>query len=169
MDDLLESALLELAQALRERNWRLATAESCTGGGLAKVLTDLPGSSEWFECGWVTYSNAAKTRLLGVPEDLIQQHGAVSEAVAAAMAQGALSHSAADLAVAITGIAGPGGGSLEKPVGLVWLAWAERQSPGLQQAQIFPGNRQAVRSAAIAAAIAGLLRRAQNNLSRDCR
>jgi nicotinamide-nucleotide amidase len=116
---------------------------------MAHALTETPGSSEWFECGWVTYSNESKTRLLGVPSDLIWRCGAVSEAVAAAMARGALEHSAADLAVAVTGIAGPGGGTADKPVGLVWFAWAERGRDCRTARQVFSGDRGEVRRAAV--------------------
>ena len=115
-----------LLDTCRKRGLRIATAESCTGGLIAALLTEVAGSSDVFERGFVTYSNAAKTQMLGVQAALIESHGAVSEAVARAMAEGALAHSAADLAVAVTGVAGPGGGSLEKPVGLVHLAVAHR-------------------------------------------
>ncbi|MBV9569613.1 MAG: CinA family protein [Alphaproteobacteria bacterium] len=122
--------LLILARALldeaREKRLRIATAESCTGGLIAGLLTDIAGSSDVFERGFVTYSNAAKTELIGVPAALIEEHGAVSEAVARAMAEGALAHSLADLAVAVTGIAGPDGGTAEKPVGLVNIAAARK-------------------------------------------
>ena len=138
-----------LAQVLIARNLCIATAESCTGGLIAASCTQLSGSSAWFERGFVTYSNAAKTELLGVPSALIEAQGAVSEAVAKAMALGALSHSNAHLSVAVTGIAGPTGGSAAKPVGTVWLAWAWRDS---QQAvhceavlQQFKGSRAEVR------------------------
>jgi nicotinamide-nucleotide amidase len=116
----------QLADALRARGWMLATAESCTGGMIAAACTDLAGSSEWFDRGWVTYSNEAKMQLLGVSEDILDTFGAVSIAVAWAMAQGALLRSQADVAVAITGIAGPGGGSTKKPVGTVVFARARR-------------------------------------------
>ncbi len=149
MTEPLDELVLALWQRLRERGQRLCTAESCTGGGMAHVLTEIPGSSEWFECGWVTYSNESKTRLLGVPSDLIKRWGAVSEAVAAAMARGALEHSAADLAVAVTGIAGPGGGTADKPVGLVWFAWAERGSDCRTACEVFSGDRGEVRRAAV--------------------
>ncbi len=111
-----------LVRSLNEKGWTLATAESCTGGLVAGAVTDVVGSSDVFDRGFVTYSNAAKTEMLGVPTGLITQHGAVSEQVARAMAEGALCHSKADVAIAITGIAGPGGGSAEKPVGLVHFA-----------------------------------------------
>ena len=119
-----------LGDALRARRWHLATAESCTGGLIAAACTEQAGSSDWFDCGVVTYSNQAKTELLGVDAVLIAEHGAVSQAVALAMASGALARCNADLAVAVTGVAGPSGGSADKPVGTVWLAWAWRASAG---------------------------------------
>lgn len=136
----------ELASLLLALRWSLATAESCTGGQIAGLCTDLAGSSNWFERGFVSYSNAAKTEMLGVAAALIQAHGAVSEAVAQAMAQGALQHSQAQVALSVTGIAGPGGGSPEKPVGLVWFAWAW---PGgaHSESMRFDGDRAAVRGA----------------------
>jgi nicotinamide-nucleotide amidase len=117
-----QSAVEALAEALRSRGLRLVTAESCTGGLIAAACTSLAGSSEWFERGFVIYSNEAKTELLGVTTALIEEHGAVSEAVAKAMAEGALQQSRAQVAVSVTGIAGPGGGTPAKPVGTVWLA-----------------------------------------------
>lgn len=141
----------------------MSAAESCTGGLIAAACTDLAGSSDWFERGFVSYSNAAKTDLLGVPAELIEAHGAVSEPVALAMARGALQRSAAQLAVAVTGVAGPGGGSVAKPVGLVWLAWAWRGDDGQLQAQAleqhFAGDRAAVRRATVVVALQGLLAR----------
>ena len=138
----------------------MATAESCTGGLIAASCTQLSGSSVWFERGFVTYSNAAKSELLGVPSSLIEVHGAVSEEVAKAMAMGALKHSAADCSVAVTGVAGPTGGSAAKPVGTVWLAWAWRDS---QQAmhceamlQQLKGTRSEVRYASAELALAHL-------------
>lgn len=159
-----------LASLLLARGQSLATAESCTGGLIAASCTELAGSSAWFERGFVTYSNEAKTELLGVPAELIAHHGAVSEEVARAMAAGALARSRADIAVAVTGIAGPTGGSQAKPVGTVWLAWAERgQAPGQQAApgsvavhaekMWFPGDRRAVRGATVAHALAGVRNR----------
>jgi len=150
-----------LADALRRRGQMMATAESCTGGLIAGTCTDLAGSSDWFERGVVSYSNAAKTELLGVPAGLIAAHGAVSEPVALAMAAGALQRSHAQRSVAVTGVAGPGGGTATKPVGLVWLAWAQRTADGSittrAQAHHFPGDRAAVRHATIACALQGLL------------
>lgn len=121
--DLIDRAAA-LLEACRSRSLRVATAESCTGGLVAALLTEIPGSSDVFDRGFVTYSNAAKAELLGVPAALIEAHGAVSETVARAMAEGALRHSTADRAVSITGVAGPGGGTADKPVGLVWFALA---------------------------------------------
>lgn len=150
-----------LADALRQRRQMIATAESCTGGLIAGACTDLAGSSDWFERGVVSYSNAAKTELLGVPAALIDAHGAVSEPVARAMAEGVLQRSQAQRAVAVTGVAGPGGGTAAKPVGLVWLAWSQRDADGVVTtravAQHFPGDRAAVRRATIACALQGLL------------
>jgi nicotinamide-nucleotide amidase len=148
-----------LADALRARGERLATAESCTGGLIAAACTDLAGSSDWFERGLVSYSNEAKTELLGVDAALIRAHGAVSEPVARAMAAGALAHSRADWAVAVTGIAGPGGGSAAKPVGLVWLAWCRLGGEPQAERHVFPGDRAAVRAATVVRALEGLVER----------
>lgn len=147
-----------VADALLQRNWQLCTAESCTGGLIAAHCTDLAGSSLWFERGWVTYSNAAKTELLGVPAALIEQHGAVSEPVARAMARGARSHAAAQASIAVTGIAGPGGGSPDKPVGTVWLAWDVNGEISAERC-LFAGDRAAVREATVRYALQGLLQR----------
>ncbi len=152
--------LSRLAQALQQQGLMLATAESCTGGMIAAACTDLAGSSAWFERGFVTYSNEAKTELLGVPTDLIALHGAVSEPVALAMAAGALQRSHAQVAMAVTGIAGPSGGSADKPVGTVWLAWATPQGLSAER-RVFPGDRNAVRQATVAHAVQGLLHRLQ--------
>ena len=152
----LADAVAELARRLTHRQWQLVTAESCTGGLIAATCTDLAGSSAWFERGFVTYSNAAKTELLGVDAELIRRHGAVSEAVAQAMALGALRHSPAQVALSVTGIAGPGGGSPEKPVGTVWLAWATPSGVS-SSLQNFAGDRQQVRLAAAQIALQGLL------------
>ncbi|MCS4511682.1 CinA family protein [Xylophilus ampelinus] len=135
----------------------LATAESCTGGLIAAACTDLAGSSAWFERGFVTYSNAAKTELLGVPADLIATHGAVSEPVARAMAAGALRHARAQVAVAVTGVAGPGGGSAEKPVGTVWFGFALPDGAVHTEDRRFDGDRAAIRAATVAHAQARLL------------
>jgi len=147
----------ELALLLLNRGYLLATAESCTGGLIAGQCTDLAGSSAWFERGFVTYSNTAKTEMLGVDPVLIAQYGAVSEAVARAMATGALQHSPAQVSVAVTGIAGPTGGSPDKPVGTVWFAWATPQGLTSQRQQ-FIGDRAAVREATVRHAFAVLVK-----------
>ncbi len=161
----------QLARQLNARGWRLTTAESCTGGLIAAACTELAGSSAWFERGCVTYSNEAKAELLGVPPSLIAEHGAVSEPVVRAMAEGALKHCArAHIAVAVTGIAGPGGGSPDKPVGTVWLAWALRGGEGdgalVCQAERhqFRGDRAAVRAATCHTALQGLIDRLGDRL-----
>jgi nicotinamide-nucleotide amidase len=156
-------AVEALAALLLARGERLVTAESCTGGLIAACCTELAGSSVWFDRGWVTYSNEAKTELLGVPAELLAEHGAVSEPVALAMARGALAHmpagGGADWAVAVTGIAGPTGGSPAKPVGTVWIAWAHRDGAAHAQCHRFEGDRAAVRAATVDHALAGLRRR----------
>jgi nicotinamide-nucleotide amidase len=150
-----EPAVLALAGALRARGWRLAAAESCTGGLIAAACTAVAGSSDWFERGFVTYSNAAKTELLGVDTALIAAHGAVSEPVARAMAEGALARAPVQLAVAVTGIAGPGGAVPGKPVGTVWLAWGTAAGVQAERLQL-GGDRSAVREATVAAALVRL-------------
>lgn len=146
-----------IAEELLRRGERLATAESCTGGWVAKACTDLAGSSAWFECGFVTYSNFAKRDILGVSATTLESHGAVSGQTVQEMVAGVLANSCAQWALAISGIAGPGGGSREKPVGTVWLGWAG--PGGWQQARSFhfSGDRDAVRRQAVAAALDGLL------------
>jgi nicotinamide-nucleotide amidase len=151
----LAAAVQAVANTLLRRQWMLATAESCTGGMVAAACTDLAGSSAWLERGFVTYSNAAKTQMLGVDAQLIATHGAVSEPVARAMAQGALHHSAAQVALAITGVAGPGGGSAAKPVGTVWFAFAGPWGV-CSDVQHFGGERAAVRQAAALHALSRL-------------
>jgi nicotinamide-nucleotide amidase len=150
--------VMALARELKSRGLMMATAESCTGGLIAGACTEVSGSSDWFERGFVTYSNAAKTELLGVPAELITQHGAVSEPVARAMATGALTRSPAQLAVAVTGVAGPTGGSADKPVGTVWFGWAT-PAGSFTEHQRFDGDRAAVRAATVRHALAGLLQR----------
>ena len=165
LQDLIAADVGLLANALRSRGARIATAESCSGGGIAAACTDLAGSSDWFEGGVVSYSNHAKTTLLGVDAGLIQQHGAVSEPVARAMAAGVLASLPAQLVVAVTGVAGPGGRSADKPVGTVWLAWAWHGQDGASHTdallQRFDGDRTAVRLATVACAVQGLLDRAE--------
>lgn len=147
----------KLASCLIDKNWRLVTAESCTGGLVSASLTELPGSSIWFDCGFVTYSNRAKEVMLGVSNTLISTYGAVSNEVATAMALGALAHSDGDVALAITGIAGPGGGTQEKPVGLVCFSWALRDGSAVTMSKHFLGTRQEVRIAACVEALQGAL------------
>jgi nicotinamide-nucleotide amidase len=145
-----------MADLLVKNGWRLATAESCTGGMISAACTDLAGSSAWFERGFVTYSNDAKTELLGVEERLLRRAGAVCEGVARAMVLGALAHSHAQVAVAVTGVAGPTGGSPSKPVGTVWFGFAV---PGqvVTEKCLFPGDRAAVRAATVQHALARLV------------
>lgn len=152
----------ELATLLRSQQRMLATAESCTGGMIAAACTDLAGSSEWFERGFVTYSNLAKEQMLGVNPQLIVAHGAVSEPVARAMAQGALQHSQAQVSIAVTGVAGPSGGSVEKPVGTVWLAWG-LPSGIHSELRHFSGDRAAVRTATMQHALTKLLALLKDN------
>lgn len=155
---MIPNALLDeaasLLEACRARGIRLATAEGCTGGLIAGVLTAVAGSSDVLERGFVTYSNAAKTDLLGVPAETIAAEGAVSARVTERMAEGALQRSQADITVAVTGITGPGGGSAEKPVGLVWFGLAARDQPVFSERRVFPGDRTAIRIAAAARALA---------------
>ena len=148
-----------LANALQRRRESLATAESCTGGWVAKICTDAVGSSAWFERGFVTYSNAAKRELLGVAGDVLERAGAVSEAVARSMAEGALRNSRAEVALAVTGIAGPDGGAPDKPVGTVWFGWAVAGEATLTVCRRFEGDREAVRRQTVRAALEGLLER----------
>lgn len=155
------AALLEQAAALlaacRARGWKLVTAESCTGGLIAATLTAIAGSSDVVDRGFITYSNESKVELLGVPAALLMVHGAVSEPAVRAMAEGALARSRADIAVAVTGVAGPGGGSAKKPVGLVWFGLAQRGALVHSERVVFPGDRAAIRAATVAHAF-GLIR-----------
>ena len=155
-DDMIDLAT-RAGQALRARALLLCTAESCTGGGVAHAITGVDGSSGWFDRGFVTYSNASKSAMLGVPAALIAQFGAVSEEVAAAMAQGALANSAAQVALSTTGIAGPGGAVPGKPVGTVCFAWSRAGATHTER-RVFGGDRAAVREQATVHALAGLLR-----------
>ncbi len=143
----------ELAQKigtlLSQRKLKLATVESCTGGSLAKLITDVPGASEWFDCGFITYSNESKVRFVNVPEELIVQNGAVSQKVALAMAKGALDVTGVDIAISTTGIAGPDGGSLDKPVGTVCFGFATKESYFSTDKQIFEGDRSKVREKSV--------------------
>ena len=153
----LEANLTQISLELLKHKHLLATAESCTGGMIAAACTDLAGASDWFERGFVTYSNAAKVQCLGVPAELIETHGAVSEPVARAMAQGAVAHSAAQVALAVTGVAGPTGGSADKPVGTVWFGW-QVQGATHSELRRFAGDRAAVRAQTVRHALARLAR-----------
>jgi len=152
-----EQLATELGAALRARGWLCATAESCTGGLVAGAITDIAGSSEWFDRGYVTYSNEAKIAMLAVPPETIAVHGAVSEPTAQAMAIGALAQSRAHAAVAVTGIAGPGGGVPGKPVGTVCFAWAARDGETRVETRHLSGDRAAVREASFEIALEGLI------------
>lgn len=160
---LAERALFELAEqvgaALKIRAMRLATAESCTGGWVGEAVTAVPGSSDWFDRGFITYSNEAKREMLGVAAATLEQHGAVSEPTVREMASGALNNSRAQAALAISGIAGPGGGTAEKPVGTVWIAWAFANGAVASEKRVFAGDRREVRQQAVERALQGLLER----------
>jgi nicotinamide-nucleotide amidase len=158
-DDGVAAQVERLAALLRSRGARIATAESCTGGLIAAACTSLAGSSDWFERGFVTYSNEAKSEMLGVPVALIAAHGAVSAPVAMAMAEGALSYSPAAFAVSVTGIAGPGGGSAAKPVGTVWIGVAARDEKAAATLLQASGDRAAIRAASVARAFELLIAR----------
>ena len=145
-----------LGRACKRRGVEIVTAESCTGGGAAEAITRISGSSKWFERGFVTYTNAAKKEMLGVSQRTLGDHGAVSEGVAREMARGALKRSLADVSVAVTGIAGPMGGSRAKPVGLVWFAWGVRNGSVQTRAFRFKGDRLEIRRRAVAVALQGL-------------
>ena len=162
--DQIDTLVQRLADQLLTNNLMLATAESCTGGGIAQALTALAGSSRWFDSGFVTYSNAAKQRMLNVPAELFRPGapGAVSEETVRAMTAGAIANSQAQMAVAVSGVAGPDGGSEAKPVGTVWIAWQLRNDGNAQRFQ-FPGDREAVRVATVEAALAGLLALLENS------
>jgi len=156
-DNAAEQLVRRLAELLLARGQFVVTAESCTGGGIARRLTAVPGSSHWFERGWVTYSNAAKREDLGVPEDILARCGAVSEETAAAMARGALDRSHGHVSVAVTGIAGPEGGSADKPVGTVCFAWSLRDGETRSTRVAFEGDRTAIREQSELMAIQGLV------------
>lgn len=156
---MLDELLPQVAAGLTAKGWMLATAESCTGGWIAKACTDLAGSSAWFERGFVTYSNAAKQDMLGVKAATLAQHGAVSEAVTAEMAEGALTHSRAQVAVSVSGIAGPGGATPGKPVGIVCFGWATAAGRSEVATCHFSGDRDAIRLQAVAYALQGILQR----------
>ena len=159
-EQVLDLLSAEVGEALKRRGWTLATAESCTGGWIAQCVTATPGSSGWFDRAMVAYSNAAKISMLGVPEMLILDHGAVSQPVVQAMARGALVHSTADITVAVSGVAGPAGGSDAKPVGTVWIAFSGVGGPERAEGFWYAGDRWAIRAQAVRDALSGLLARA---------
>jgi nicotinamide-nucleotide amidase len=156
-DEELHQLASELGDKMLARGWMLATAESCTGGWAGQLITAIPGSSHWYERGFITYANAAKIEMLGVPEATIATHGAVSEETASAMAAGALAHSHAQAALSISGIAGPGGGTPQKPVGLVCYGWALEDGTVMSSTCRLDGDREEIRSRAVAAALRGLI------------
>lgn len=158
MKDELQALSRALGNELLARQWRVATAESCTGGGIAAAITMTPGSSSWFEYGFVSYANSAKQALLGVKPSTLAEQGAVSEAVVLEMVSGALSVAETDVAVAVSGIAGPGGGSEEKPVGTVWLAWGLASGERATALHHFSGDRLVIQAQAVHCALAGLLK-----------
>lgn len=154
--DRLQRSSEQLGRLLEARGLRVVTAESCTGGWIGKALTDIAGSSDWVEGGFISYSNRCKQQMLGVDPALLSAHGAVSEPVVKAMAIGALARTDADLSVAVSGVAGPGGGSADKPIGLVWFAWARADDEVRAEAMRFSGDREAIRLQAVAFALQGL-------------
>lgn len=156
-DDILRELGAKLGDRLRAAGLTVAAAESCTGGWIAKCITDIAGSSEWFDRGFVTYSDEAKMELLGVSRSVLAEHGAVSEDAVRAMTEGALERSRADLAVSVSGVAGPGGGTEEKPVGTVWFCWQRRGGEPMVRAVPFDGDRDTVRRESVKAALWGLL------------
>ena len=157
MDEQLESLAAEVGAALKQRGLWLVSAESCTGGWVGEAITAVSGSSQWYDRGFITYTDQSKQDMLGVNEATLGNYGAVSEETVIEMAQGALQHSCADVAVAISGIAGPTGGTAEKPVGLVWFAWAAKNGARSSEKHIFPGDRREVRRLAVETALKGVL------------
>ena len=156
-DQELVDRAVELLELCKRKGLTLATAESCTGGGVAQAITDVAGSSAWFERGFVTYSNLSKQQMLGVRESTLRQHGAVSEMTVREMVAGALQHSAAQVALAVSGIAGPDGGTAEKPVGTVWFAWGLKNGETHAQRHHLDGNRAKVRGQAVKIALQGVI------------
>lgn len=162
-DNVINQLADQLGRLLTVKHWTVTTAESCTGGGIAQAITAIPGSSRWFEQGLVTYSDHAKSRLLQVEEQLLRDHGAVSRQVVEAMAAGALRFAEANCAIAVSGIAGPDGGTLTKPVGTVWIAWGMDNDTLVSQCFQFPGDRHQVRRQTIIEALQGLKQRIEQN------
>ena len=153
---------MDISQTLGEKllanNWKLSVAESCTGGLVSKLMTDVPGSSQWFDRGFVTYTNEAKIDMLGVPLSTLTEYGAVSLQTVEAMASGVLANSLAEISLAISGVAGPGGGSDEKPVGTVCFAWANKQGQNISEIKLFSGDRESVRLKAANYALEGVIK-----------
>lgn len=162
INNTINSLCIKLGETLITHNLTVCTAESCTGGGVSYAITAIPGSSSWFDRGFVTYTNEAKSSLLKVPKDIIDEHGAVSEVVAKLMAEGAISVSNANLSVAITGIAGPTGATHTKPLGTVWFAWSGGKNNTHSHSCLFKGSRDEIRTQAIGEAIRGLIAFANN-------
>ena len=160
MDKELDTLSREAGNWLARHGWKLATAESCTGGWIAEVVTATAGSSSWFDCGFVTYSNEAKQALLGVSASTLATSGAVSDEIVREMVSGCLERSRADIALAVSGIAGPGGGSAAKPVGLVCFAWGRRGCPPLAETRRFDGDREEIRRQAVVFALRGMMTKA---------
>ena len=156
----------EVGRLLFEKKLKLTTIESCTGGWIGKVLTDVAGSSAWYECGYVTYSDASKIRLVGVSSELIKRSGAVSEPVVQEMAQCSFASTSSDIALAVTGIAGPSGGTSEKPVGTVWFAWATRTGDCKTERKVFVGDRKRIREQTVSMALSQLILFLEENLNR---
>ena len=153
----MDTLATQVGALLKSHGLMLATAESCTGGGVAQAITDVAGSSAWFECGFVTYSNLSKQQLLGVREATLKQQGAVSEMTVREMVAGALQHSVAQVALAVSGVAGPGGGTAEKPIGTVWFAWGIKDKPCVVQLHHFSGNRAEIRAQAVNISLQGII------------
>ena len=153
----MDNLAAKVGEALKSHGMMLATAESCTGGGIAQAITEVAGSSAWFERGFITYSNLSKQQMLGVRESTLKQHGAVSEMAVREMVAGALQHSAAQVAVSVSGIAGPDGGTAEKPVGTVWFAWGIRNGEAVAKRYQLSGNRAEVRAQAVHVALQGVI------------
>ena len=154
----LQTEISHLSKQLSKRRMTICTAESCTGGLIAKLFTDLPGSSDWFDCAFITYTNQAKQKMLNVEVSLLDKFGAVSQPVIVAMAKGALANCSSKIAIATSGIAGPAGGTVEKPVGMVWIAWAGKNYDTQSQCFYFDGDRDSIRNQAAKAAIAGCIK-----------
>jgi len=159
----MDELAVQVGAKLKSLGLMLATAESCTGGGVAQAITEVAGSSVWFERGFITYSNVAKQQMLSVREETLEQHGAVSERVVREMVAGALWHSSAQVALAVSGIAGPGGGTVDKPVGTVWFAWALRDGETDASKHHIDGNRSDVRNKAVLIALQGVLTLVENS------